>query len=77
MTQLHIKKESKTIWPFAHIPMYVGLRVISTYIRKNRFKSRIWKIMHAFRDDIGNIIGTKMVHGVQRVYRGIGKVINV
>ena len=33
--------------------------------------------MHVFRDDLGNIKGTKMVHGVQRVYKGIGKAINM
>ena len=46
------------------IPMYAGLRVISTYVHENRFKSRLWKIMHVLRDDLGNIKGTKMVHGV-------------
>ena len=61
---IYIKEKSKTIWPFSHIPMYAGLRVKSAYIRENRFKSRIWKIMHVFRDDIGNIKGIKMVHGV-------------
>ena len=77
MIRIHIKEKSKTIWHFAHIPMYVGLSVISVYIRKNGFKSRVWKIMHVFRDDLRNIKGEKMVHGVQRVYRGIGKAINV
>ena len=67
----------KNIWPFAHILMYVGLRVISTYIRENRFKSHVWKIMHVFRDEIGNIKGKKMVHGVQRVCKGTGKAIYV
>ena len=57
--------------------MYTGLRVISAYIRENGFKSHVWKIMHVFRDDIGNIKGKKMVHGVKRVYRGMGKAINV
>ena len=57
--------------------MYAGLRVISTYIREKGLKSRVWKITSVFRDDIGNIKGTKIVHGVQRVYRGIGKAINV
>ena len=49
--------------------MYVGLGVISAYIRENGFKSRVWQIMHVFRDDLGNIKGTKMVHGFKRVYR--------
>ena len=62
---------------FAHIPMYVGLRVISAYIRENRFKSHVWKIMHVFRDSIGNIKGTKMVHGVQIFCKGTRKAINV
>ena len=75
--EIYIKENSKNIWPFAHILMYVGLRVVSVYIRKNGFKSYVWQIMHVFRDDIGNIKGTKMVHGVQRVYRGMGKAINV
>ena len=60
--------------------MYVGLRVISTYIRENVFKSHVWKIMNVFRDDIGNIKGTKIVHGVQRVVKSCdltGKAINM
>ena len=32
--------------------------------RENKFKSCVWQIMHVFRDDLGNIKGTKMVHGV-------------
>ena len=57
--------------------MYAGLRVISVYIRENGFKSCVWQIMHVFRDDLGNIKGTKIVHEVQRLYRGIGKAINM
>ena len=48
---------------FAHIPMYVGLRVKSAYIREKGIKSRVWKLLHVFRDDLGNIKGKKMVHG--------------
>ena len=77
MAWIHIKEKSKNIWPFAHIPMYVGLRVISTYILEKGFKSHVWKITCVFREDIGNIKGTKIVHGVQRVCRGSGKAINV
>ena len=77
MIWIHIKENYKSIWTYAHIPMYAGLRVISMYIRENGFKSHIWKIMHVFRDDIGNIKGTKMVYGVQRVCRGIRKAINM
>ena len=57
--------------------MYMGLRVISAYIREKGFKSCVWKITGFFRDDLGNIKGAKIVHGVQRVCRGIGKAINV
>ena len=57
--------------------MYAGLRVISTYIHENGFKSCVWKIMHVFRDDLGNIKGTKMVNGVQRFCRGTEKAIKV
>ena len=71
------KENSKNIWPFAHILMYMGLRVISACIHEKGFKSSLWKIMSVFRDDIGNITGTKMVHGVQGVCRGAGKAINV
>ena len=53
--QIHIKENSKNIWPFAHILMYMGLRVISAYIREKGIKSCIQKIMSVFRDDIGNI----------------------
>ena len=49
---------------FCTHPDFAGLRVISTYIRENGFKNHVWKIMHVFRDDLGNIKGTKMVHGV-------------
>ena len=72
-----MKENSKNIWPFAHIPMYVGLRVISTYICEKGIKSHVHQIIGVFRDDIGNIKGTILVHGVQRVYRGTGKAINV
>ena len=73
MSQIHIKEKSKTIWPFAHIPMYAGLRVISTYIRENRFKSCVWKIMHIFRDDIGNIKGKKWSIGSKESAEGQGR----
>ena len=63
--------------PFAHIPMYAGLGVISAYIREKGIKSRVQKIIGVFRDDLGNIKGTIIFHGVQRVYRGIGKAIKV
>ena len=77
MIRIHVKENSKRIWPFADISMYAGLRAISVYIRENGFKRHIWKIMHLFRDDLGNIKGTKMVHRVQRVCRGMGKAIKV
>ena len=67
----------QNIWPFAHIPMYAGLRVITACIHEKGFKSHIWKITGVFRDDLGNIKGTKIVHGVQRVCRGTGKAIKV
>ena len=57
--------------------MYAGFRVISAYKHENRFKIHVWKIIHVFRDDLGNLKGTKMVHGVQRAYRGTRKAINV
>ena len=49
---------------FAHNLMYTGLRFKSTYIRKKGMKSHVWEFSHVFRDDLGNIKGTKMVHGV-------------
>ena len=57
--------------------MYASLMVISTYIHEKGIKSRIQQIIGVFRDDIGNIKGTIIVHGVQRVCSGIGKAINV
>ena len=57
--------------------MYVGLRVISTCIHKKGIKSHVQQIIGVFRDDIGNIKGTKIVHGVQRVCIGTGKAIKV
>ena len=73
VTQIHIKENSKNLWPFAHIPMYAGLRVISAYIRENGFKSRIWKITGVFRDDIGNIKGTKWSMGSKVSAEGHGR----
>ena len=69
--------QGKLIWPFAHIPMYAGLGVISVYKREKGIKSHVQTIMSVFRDDFGNIKGTKIVHGVQRVYRGTRKAIKV
>ena len=67
----------QNICPFAHIPMYAGFWVISAYIREKRLKSHVWHIIGVFRDDLGNIKGTKIMHGIQRVCRGTGKDINV
>ena len=53
--------------------MYVGFRVISAYIRENRFKSRVWKIMHVFRDELGNIKGTKWSMGSKEFAKGQGR----
>ena len=57
--------------------MYTGLRVISMYIREKGIKSCLQPIIGVFRDDLGNIKGTIIVHGVQIFYRGKGKAINV
>ena len=37
--------------------MYMGLRVISTYIREKGIKIRIQQIIGVFRDDLGNMKG--------------------
>ena len=50
--------------------MYAGLRVISAYIRENGFKSHIYQIRHVFRDDIGNIKGTKWYMGSKESAKG-------
>ena len=39
------------------------VRGFEGHIRENRFKSCIWKIMHVFRDDPGNLKGTKWSMG--------------
>ena len=49
--------------------MYAVLRVKPAYIRKKGIKSRVWQLLHVFRDDLGNIKGTKMVHGVEGVQK--------
>ena len=77
MTQIHIKENSKIIWTYAHIPMYAVLTVISAYIRKKGIKSCVQQIIVVFKNDIGNIKGTIMVHGVQRVCIGTKKPIKV
>ena len=48
---------------YAHIPMYTVLEVKPTYIHNKGFKSHVWKFKHVFRGGLGNIKGTKMVHG--------------
>ena len=57
--------------------MYTGLRVISSYIREKGIKICVQQIIGVFRDDFGNIKGTIMVHGVQRVCKGTRKAIKV
>ena len=57
--------------------MYAGLRSIFAYIWEKGIKSHVQQIIGVFRDDLGNIKGTIMVHGVQRVCRGIGEAIKV
>ena len=36
---------------------------IHIYTREKDY-SRVWQLLHVFRDDLGNIKGTQMVHGV-------------
>ena len=57
--------------------MYASLRSIFVYTHEYGIKSRVQQIIGVFRDDLGNIKATIMVHRVQRVYRGIGKPIKV
>ena len=63
----------QNIWPFAHIPMYAGLRVISTYICENGLKSHVWKITGVFRDDLGNIKVQKWSMGSKESTEGQGR----
>ena len=44
--------------------MYMGLRSISTYISEKGIKRHVKQIIGVFRDDLGNIKGTILVHGV-------------
>ena len=46
-------------------------------VHEKGIKSRIQQIIGVFRDDLGNIKGTIMVHGVQRVCRVTGKAIKL
>ena len=55
--------------------MYVGLRVISMFVHEKWIKSHVETIIGVFRDDVGNIKGTKIVQGIQRVCRGKKKAI--
>ena len=49
---------------------------IHVYNQKE-IKIHVQQIIGVFRDDLGNIKGTILVHGVQRVCRGARKAINV
>ena len=44
------------------------------YRHEKGIKIHVQQIIGVFRDDLGNMKGTKVI---QRVYRGIGKAINV
>ena len=72
-----MKENSKSIYIYAHISMYMGFRSKVTYEREYGIKSHVQQIICVFRDDIGNIKHTIMVHGVQRVYKWIGKAVKV
>ena len=47
------------------------------YIHEKGLQSGVWKITCVFRDGLGNIKGTKIVHRVQRAHRGTGQTINM
>ena len=51
------------------------VRGFKGHICEKGIKSLIQQIMSVFRDDLGNIKCTKIVHGFQRVCRGTGKAI--
>ena len=64
MSRIHIKENSNRICPFVDIPMYMVLGVKPVYIREKGIKGHVWQLLHVFREDLGKIKGTKMVHGV-------------
>ena len=41
VVQTHIEEKSKSVWIYAHIPMYAGLRSKVACTRKYGFKSRV------------------------------------
>ena len=53
--------------------MYMSLRVISVYIHEKGIKIHLWQVLDVFRDDLGNIKGTKMVHGSKKSVEGKGR----
>ena len=57
--------------------MYAVLVVKPAYICENEIKSSVEQITGVLRDEVRNIKGTILVHGVQRVCKGIGKAIKV
>ena len=64
MSQIHVKENSKRIWILYTSRCTRFLEVKPMYIRAKGIKSHVWKFLHVFRDDLGKIKGTKMVHGV-------------
>ena len=70
LSRIHVKENSKRIWIFVHISMYVVLGVKHVYIRAYRFKRHVYHFSHVFRDGQGNIKGEKVVQGVQGVCSG-------
>ena len=46
-------ENSKNIWIYAHIPMYVGLRSKVAYTREYRIKRHVQQYMGVFMDELG------------------------
>ena len=62
MSRIQAKEQSKRIWIYAHIPMYVTIEGISAYVRGYRGKSRVYQYYNVFfGDDQGNIKRYKVV----------------
>ena len=48
MSRIQVKENSKRIWTYPHIPMYMVIGVKPVYVHGYRGKSRIYHLLYSF-----------------------------
>ena len=60
MSRIHVKKNSKRIWTYAHIPMYADIGVKPAYVCGYRGKIRVYHLLYSFLGMINDTSKDKM-----------------